>query len=218
MMRGTGKRGLLAAGVVLWAATAANAMPLNLNKYSPFVPDIFSSYIDVTYTSATKSLVATGYPITFTPNGVAVYDFSDTASDWWFQITATVDGNGKASGGSIDVHGDVMGLSGEMLAGTLADFGYWETTDRLEFIFTPTSGDLASYYPLGIEVILNHAGYKVSKGFKEDFANSIGEGSADAYAAVPEPVTAMSLMSGLLAAGAYVIRRVRRPRRANQAD
>ena len=104
------------------------------------------------------------------------------------------------STGSLGITGTIPGLasSGTLLTGQLKQFGFQSGGgDVFEFMFDVTGGDLAPYYDGETSVILD----AWNSGFDGSFANSFTASPylsiADNSSAVPEPSTAISLLSAL---------------------
>jgi len=179
----------------------ASATPLNLLTLPP---DVFSSLIQVDYDATGDTLTAVGTALTFDDDGVGP-QVPITAGT--FNLAATVDAAGAASGGSLTIAGTIPGLgfnSGTLLTGTLSSFGFPDAGgDPLEFIFNVTGGDAASLYGATANVVLTGAALPATL-FASDFSND-GLGQSDT--AVPEPSAAALALAGALGFGAARRRR-----------
>lgn len=184
----------------------ALATPLNLVLQ---LPDVVSGFIDVTYLAGTDTFAASGFSTELDDDGVAPNISLDAPGN--FGISATIDGSGALSAGTITITGTIASEgynSGTLLTGDLTDFGYAGDASGIifEFTFDVTGGDLASAYgglPGG--VILSTALNSFS-GFGSDFDNLIGgypgtgSGISDT-APVPEPSTGLLVLAGLAILG-----------------
>jgi len=187
---------MAAVGVLMAAATTVNAVPLNL---LPQLPDIMSDFIAVDYDAFTGAFTAVGTaqrlnqvnPIT---NGA-------------FELNATIDSFGVASGGSLTIAGtvDVPGEGSKgpsLLVGTLAEFGFPATTGSLDFVFDLTGGDLADLYGDRVAVILDQSGFAGT--FLQSFGAQLAVADSVAFTTVPEPVTAAMGMLAMTALAGFV--------------
>lgn len=199
-----------ALAVVCITASMAPANSLNLEQRPP---DIYSNYILVNYTAATKDFTASGFSFTFDLDGNSPPDYNivdgmNYPGGTW-DITAKIDNNGDPLSGSLTITGYIPSLlgsqgTGTLLTGTLSEFGFPNAGgDPLEFVFTNIGGDLAQYYD-GANVVLQYTGFQGS--FQNDFGN-YGLGQSDTF--VPEPVTCVTLLGALGALGGYVRRRAK---------
>jgi hypothetical protein len=164
-------------------ALRAYAAPLDLTLNE--IPDIFSSFITVSYDATNDIFSASGFALEFDDDGVgSAYAIAGGA----FQIAATVDQSGVLSpGGTLLLSGTVAGLgfnSGTLLAGTITAFGFRPGGgDPLEFLVDVTGGDAAPMFLDGrAGIILGETGFGGS--FAVDFGNTAlteggGLGAAD---------------------------------------
>lgn len=139
---------------LLVVAGSTQAAPLLLSSGTP---DITSSDINVNYNGTTGILTATGNAIAIDFDGVPPPDYAIKNGVGGFQINVTLDPmTGEPVSGSLAILGKVSELSassGTLLTGTLFDFGY--DGPILEFLFTPTGGDLQGLFQPQIGVILS---------------------------------------------------------------
>ena len=163
-------------------------------------PDIYSGFLDVSYTAANDSLSVEGYAMTL--------DMVDIP-DGWFSLSAKIDETGGlGAGGQVSITGTVSGYSGTLISGDLIRLGYYyeQGYGRLEFKFDVTGGELESLYagmPGGI--ILYEAGYPGN--FDSDFDNNGGfPGFGSGYGSTvptqtptPEPATMSLFALGIIA-------------------
>lgn len=192
---------ILTTSAFLMLGTTAQAAPLNLTLNN--VPDIISSFIDVTYTASTDSFSASGFALELDDDGIGL---PEAIAGGTFNLSANINASGVLSGGSLTIGGTVASLgfnSGTLLTGDLTAFGFpGAGGDPLEFLFDITGGDAAGLYgslPGGI--ILSDAGF--TGDFTNDFDNLIGGvtgtgiGVSD-VAPVPLPAAVWLFGSGLL--------------------
>ena len=183
-------------------AQAAQAFPaLNLTTG---IPDLESSFIDVSYTgdSTTGLLTASGFANVLTPPGSP----SGNITGGTFDISATINENALTASGTLNIGGTIAGLgfnSGTLLTGTFSStagnpvFGAG-AGDPLEFLFDVTGGDAAGLFGTTAGVILSQSGYSGS--FGGDFASAHFGGLADTFEQqVPEPGPLTLLFAGGLA-------------------
>ena len=166
------------------------AAPLNLTLTS--APDIFSGFIDVTYTASSDQFLAQGFSLKYY-DGTATNDIPNGD----FNITATIDGAGVVSSGSLSITGTVQNTiySGVLLTGNVSAFGFRNTGgDPFEFTFNITGGSLAPVFGAQVGLILEaHSTFNGS--FAANFNNLLGgtpgTGSvtSDVAPVIPEPST-----------------------------
>lgn len=197
------------AALVISASSHAALLGITLQPY----PDIASGFIDVTYNSASDQFVASGFALTFNDDGNPP---NQNISNGSFNITATVNGSGVATSGSIVIGGSVPGFSNPLLTGSLVGMGFLNGGgDIFDFLFTVTGGTLANAYYGGIGAVFGvilDANFGPSGGFtgnwNSNFNNNggnpgFGSGVSDS-APVPAP--------GALAVLALVVAKSRRRR------
>jgi hypothetical protein len=186
---------ILTASAFLMFGATAQAASLNLTLND--VPDIVSSFIDVTYNATTDSFSASGFALELDDDGSVP---AEAIADGIFNLSATIDATGALGGGALTIDGTVASLgfnSGTLLTGNLTAFGFPDAGgDPLEFLFDVTGGDAAGLYgsaPGG--VILSGV-----TGFTGDFStNFTGDGFAVSdVAPVPIPAAVWLFGSGLL--------------------
>jgi len=177
--------------LVLNVATV-RAIPLDLTL-SDF-PQISTFFIDVDYKKNQDSFTADGTPLEFDNDGIGL---PEIISNGTYNITATIDELGNASGGSLTIGGSVATLgftSGTLLTGNLTDFGFPDAGgDPLEFLFDVTGGDAASLFGTVVGVILSDSGFNGT--FASNFKNN-GNGRNN-MGSVPEPGTLLLMLTGL---------------------
>ena len=168
----------------------------------------------MTYDSATDQLAAEGFALLLDDDGSIP---SENILNGSFSLTATIDGSGNATAGTLSIGGGVLGFGPSLLEGTLApgnSFGFQDGGGPLfEFLFTITGGELA---PLFMEqgntvgVILSGTGFGGS--FNSDFDNLIGgiPGTGFAVSDVAVLIPAPGALALLVLAG-VAARRRRRP-------
>ncbi len=192
--------------------TACIAMAIALCQFGPFspqaegslnlklndAPEIYSSGIAVTYNpSSTPSFTASGIAGQL-DSGDAI---PDTITDGGFDLSAQITTSGELIDGSLTISGTVMGVTGTLLSGNLARFGYGAAGGPLEFVFDVEGGELSALfgdgaYPGG--VILH------DKAFSGSFDTAFTHGFATSDTGViPEPGSV--LVWSLLGAVAVVL-------------
>ena len=195
------RRSLISCIAVFAFSSAANAAPLGLTLLD--APDIFSSFIDVTYDASTDSLSAMGFALELN-DGIGVNDITNGM----FTLDAVIDDAGNMSSGSFTIGGTIAALgyvSDTLLTGTLDAFGFAPGGDPLEFLFTVTGGDAAALYGGSGGMVLAGTGFSGS--WASDFDNLIsgipgtGQGVSD-VAAVPIPAAAWLFLTAILSLAA----------------
>jgi len=187
-------------------ASPASALPLYLTM--PDAPDIASAFITVTYDAAIDSLEAFGTAITF-DDGLG----QQLIRDGTFNLTATIDGGGALSSGSLTIGGNIGGPGPTppptLRTGTLTAFGFPDSGgDPLEFLFEVTGGNLAGRYggTGGVILSLLSGGFDGTT-FDADFGTSGANAVADT--SVPEPGTLPLVLLGSVGLAAAARRRRR---------
>ena len=108
--------------LVLGMTGPASGTPLGLTLFDN--PDIVSMFIDVVYDAGTDTFEADGFALGLDDDGVGpTLDIVGGS----FDLTATIDGAGLLTGGSLVIGGTVANLgfnSGTLLTGSLTDFGF----------------------------------------------------------------------------------------------
>ena len=169
---------------LLTGAGSAQAAPLNLALQTP---DIFTSFQNTNYDAVTDIFTVDGF--TQNVDGVSTGGGS-------FSLTATITAGGTLTSGTISI----TGLSNTLISGDLFRVGFANNGSQvLEFLFTPTGGDLlAAYNPLlrNGGIILSVSGYN-----DDNFNTSFSETNFGAFsdtAPVPVPAAVWLFGSGLL--------------------
>jgi|LGOV01.1.fsa_nt_gb hypothetical protein len=181
------------AGILFLFTPVAQATSLNLELFDH--PDIFSSFIDVTYDAGSDSFTASGFAMELQDNTGTTYNIDNGS----FNIGATIDESGIAGPGTLFIGGTVSALgfnSGTLLKGTLTAFGFPDTvgvSDPFEFLFDVTDGDWAGDIGPVAGVILTNTDFGGS--FSSNFANN-GDGLSNTGTPVPEPATLSLLLLG----------------------
>ena len=194
--------------VLVLAVGAAQATPLDITL-QPF-PDIYSAFIDVTYTvGGPDNFRASGFAFELDDDGVGPWLAIDSGT---FDIIATITGTGAFTDGSLIIGGTQGSNGSPLLAGALTAFGFPNAGgDPLEFLFSVTGGSLAGLYGgLGAitGVILTDTGFGGS--FTEAFDNlhswaAVADTAPDP-ARIPEPSTILLVLAG--ASTAYLRKRM----------
>ncbi len=177
----------------------AVAAPLGLSLLS--APDIFSSFIDVSYDAGMDHFEATGFALTL-ENPV---DTLNPITGGLFEVHADVDEMGMLMHGDVEITGAVGSATSPLLLGMVTDFGFLSGgNDLFEFLFEVTGGSLAGLFGgsgATVGIILNAGNSTFTGSFMSDFDNLIGgvagtgSGVSDT-APIPEPTTL--LLAGLL--------------------
>ena len=133
---------LLIATLALGVSGPAQASLLGLTLNDS--PDIVVSGITTTYVAGTDLFTATS-------NGPMELDDGSGPSlsidNELFTLNAVIDIFGNLSSGTFSIEGDGLGFAtNNLLTGTLTAFGSDTKFDPFEFLFTVTSGELASLY------------------------------------------------------------------------
>lgn len=199
--------GLVVAFVLFMSSVSFGAL-LGLSAPTPPIADVDSFLVGVTYTPGNPmSLMVSGLPASFTMSDSVHH----TIVDGIWNIMASVDTSGVASGGSLEILGtcpDVGANSGTLLVGTLDKFGYMDPPggELFEFVFKVTGGDLAPYYGAEADVQLHATGAGFDGTFDQGFSNivdygdfQLATGTADTFAPVPEPASAALVLLGIAA-------------------
>jgi hypothetical protein len=191
------KRGLQLILLMMLAAGSTSATPLGIVQSS--LPDITTLGVDVEYSPLTGLFEATGLALTFKHSGgTEMIDSGSTA------ITAFFDTAGNIAGpGELIIYGSiglVAGPAGDLLTGSLVEFGFHDITGQpFEFVFKATGGSLIDYYGgagAPITTILSAGSGLNFSGFNNVFNNNAFAGFANS--AIPEPSTALLLGFGML--------------------
>jgi len=203
--------------VVVIGVASVQAMPLNLTQMPP---DIYSSQIQISYDAGTDQFTASGYPIQY--DRPPSFDVEPGL----FYINATIDAEGVATAGVLEITGTVLAGAGEsgpaplgppvdvLLTGDLTGFGWVPDppdgvrVPTFEFVFVCTGGSLAPDYgglgaPMGC--ILSSFTSFPEEAFGTNY--QCGGAVSDTFTMIPEPASMALLAVGL---GALAARRRRR--------
>jgi hypothetical protein len=188
---------LIAVSVLLFGV-AAHAAPLNLNLAD--APNIFSDNLGVQYGFLPDTLTVSGNASTLDDDGVgAAEPIDSTCCGTTFNLSATIDSAGMASGGSLIIGGTVAALgfnSGTLLTGTLSSFGFPAAGgDSMEFVFDVTGGDAAGLFGAQFGVVLTGTGLSPTL-FSEGFNTRAVQ--ATAASIIPIPAAVWLFGSGLI--------------------
>lgn len=184
---------------MLLFGVAAHAAPLNLILAS--APNIFSDNLGVQYGLLPDILTVSGNASTLDEDGIGpALSIDSTCCGTTFNLSATIDSAGIASGGSLTIGGTVAALgfnSGTLLTATLSSFGFPAAGgDPLEFVFDVTGGDAAGLFGAQFGVVLTGTGLPPTL-FSSGF-NNTRAGQAVAAPVVPIPAAVWLFGSGLL--------------------
>jgi len=189
----------LVAAAALLGASGAQAAALNLTSRNP---DVNASGVSLAYTGSTGA---------FDVNSVSdsVFGYMDPAGSFQFltggsySLTATLDGSGNLTGGSVTIDGTIGSMSGPLLQGKLTDFGYTSqaSTTKFEFLADNLSGALVDNGDFAgrMGIIMNTGGTGTSGSsfsIGSDFSQTL---NTDNYNVVPIPAAAWLFGSGLVA-------------------
>jgi hypothetical protein len=192
---------------MLGTSAKAALLGVVLNPY----PDIVSGFIDVSYNAGSQTFVAAGYAMSINDDGSPPNPDID---DGLFNITASVNNAGVASGGSIVINGTFGAFGPSLLTGNLLAMGFQTGGGSVfDFLFTVTGGTLATpaYYGLPgsvFGVILNSG----PNNFNGSWANSWNNGAPGTGVGVADtaPIPAPGAFGLLLAAASFGAPRRRR--------
>jgi hypothetical protein len=198
-------RALIWIGMIgLLPLVEAQADPLGLTQA---FPDILVTSNTVTYNAGTDQFLATGRPLTLTLPDLSHYNITGTTVTS-YNLTATIVPEagsptaGEITSGTLSVGGKINGLgatTGTLLTASFSQFGNTDTGSLLEFLFTTTGGDLASYFGgIGgtIGVIISPKSTNFID-FDHNFSNGSGATNDTFASPVPVPAAAPLLLLGL---------------------
>jgi hypothetical protein len=158
-------------------------------------PDITASFLTMNYNAATDTMTVDGFS-----SELFITEDSSTSLIGSYNITATINDSGVATGGTISITAmDTTNLlSGTLASGT--NFGYADgAQDVFEFVFTNLSGTQAGNFGAKLGVIYSTiTDSTFSNSFTVNFADESGAGSSDQFT-VPEPVSLSLLGLGSIA-------------------
>jgi hypothetical protein len=170
-------------------------------------PDVGSIAIDAVYDADSDIFLANGFAMDYTRE---VGGPVNPIANGLFQITATIDENGEAVGGVLEIIGNVIGFGPALLSAELSDFGFADGGgSMLEFTFEVTGGSLSSDYGgVGqkVGVVMDIGGDGYSGDFSQDFDNRFfglpgtGQGVSETKPlALPGPgAIAVAMFGGLI--------------------
>ena len=192
-------------GILLFGVVSSSASGALLGIDLADTPDIFASNLDVTFDASSDALLVTGFAKTFDDDGVGQAEFINNGT---YTLMASIDDAGNATGGSLEITGDVLGNSGTLLTGDLVAFGFDDTSPNgqnmlLDFVFVVTGGELANAFYGGVGnqfgVIMDVDDDGFSGDWTLDFDNipggpGTGAGVSDNALLVPVP----GVMAGMM--------------------
>jgi hypothetical protein len=198
---------LLLSALAFGTAGSAQASLLGLTLQDS--PDIVVSGITTTYVAGTDLFTATSIGPMELDDGSGP---SLGIDNELFTLDAVIDNFGNLSSGTFSIEGDGLGFAtNNLLTGTLTAFGSDTRFDPFEFLFTVTSGELASLYgapAIGTGgIILN------LHGFNNDWNADFGATRANAdigVSVVPVPAAVWlfgSALFGLVGYGRHTKRK-----------
>jgi len=208
---------LVAAGILL-AASAAQATSLDL---TPGLPDITAGFVTVNYDpngagAGRGRLTAHGFTNALDLDGLAPMDYSTANGKFvssFFDVFVDLDPlTASPFTGGLTVQGKVPLLgatSGTLLTGTLSGFGFQNPPggEIFEFLFSTSGGDLAPIFTPHVGVILDASSSGFNGMFNAAFSNW-DDGVADTFAYIPEPLTVVGVLLGLIGGAGYLRRRL----------
>ena len=199
----TGRISFVFLAFLLTGLGTVQAAPLNLILGTP---DISSGFMSTTYNATTDLFAVDGSFASGTLDGANI-------ANQTFFLNANISAGGVLNSGSLTISG-TSGIynSGTLLTGNLLQVGFSNATPLsglLEFLFTPTGGDLLAEYGGGNGgIILSASGYD-GNSFNTDFSGAPFNSFADtAPVVVPVPAAVWLFGSGLLGLMGF-IKRVR---------
>jgi hypothetical protein len=168
----------------------------------PF-PDLFSSFLDVSYDASLHDFIVSGFPTTYDPDGMGVPQ-NVTGVNRAFDIALNVDNAGVASGGTLSIMGNVLGNGPSLLQADLFAFGYMDPPggEIFDFVFSVTGGDLAGDFGgmgamVGVILDINDAG-AFDGTFASSFSSSGSAGVSDTGIPEPTSITLLGSICGIL--------------------
>ena len=150
---------------------------------------------------STGTFSVTGWPTEFTLSATNSQYITGNSS---YNLTALINKTtGQLISGSLAIDGTVPALgasSGTLLTANVTQFGYQATGgDIFEFVLSPTGGDLASYYPAQLGIIVTATGSGFTGSFLTSFGTDPSQAVSDNFftTTVPEPTSAVLLVVAL---------------------
>ena len=182
---------------LLVAATAAQAVPLNL---VPMPPDIASGVTLISYDASTDQLTVDGHADSYLVPPDALISPPDGGV---FDLDAMIDAAGNLYGGTLIIKGATTGGSGsgtfeDLLTAHLDIFGFTASPPTFEFIGTVTGGALSpDFGGVGgkVGIVVSSQDGSFPGNFEQNWESDLGGAAADTFAYVPEPAS-MSLLLG----------------------
>jgi hypothetical protein len=196
----------------LGVATPASATLLNLPIQHPLLS--FDNGGTLAYDADANALSVDAFPIALqlSPGAAPLFITPIVGDGESFEIDATVDETGAASGGSLLVTGrieDLGDLSGDLLLGDVIDFGFQENgaTDLFEFAIEVTGGLLVDegVYALRDTVVVKLQSERST--FNDSFESDFRGGAKGTLGNVPEPGSMLLLAAGIYGLTLYGRRR-----------
>jgi hypothetical protein len=150
----------------------------------PALPDVFSSFVTVTYNASTGALNVTGTPLTITQ--LLPLPTITIGGPRSFSINAVVTTAGVLTSGTITLTGNIDGVAGaETVISSSSPLAFGFGSSKLEFIFLNNAGVLNTGQGIGV-IISNPAigGLPSTFDWRQSFTTN-NQGVTDAF--IPEP-------------------------------
>ena len=201
----------LLAGLFAGIGSSSRAGLLNLTPLAG-VPDFMAGFINLTYSATTSLLQAQGFTTDYANGSVSL------AAPGSYSLTAIINTSGLLTSGTVTIQGDVGNGTETLLTGTLntgasgTGFGSMDPPggSLFDFTFNVTGGNPwiihdfgglgAAFCGISLDAWFENGGVAFNGSWSADFYNDGVSGTAETFAAAPEP----SLMgvAGLLLVGA----------------